>query len=50
MIMQPSTNKTNSQNTKLTKPVRTRYIATARTPLGVACRVHREPHAQSYAR
>ena len=28
--MQPSTNKTNNQNIKLTKPVRMHYIATAR--------------------
>ena len=47
---QNTKNKTNNQNTKLTKPVRTHYIASARTPLGVAWRVHREPHAQSYVR
>ena len=32
MIMQSSTNKTNNQNTKLTRPARAHYIATARTP------------------
>ena len=48
MIMQSSTNKTRvrvfNQNTKLTRPVRTHYIATARIlPLG-SCAALTENH------